>query len=69
MIKRICVDMSCSIIHNGHVRLLKKANKFGKVVVALTSDADIIKYKKITPELNFKQRKENNRSIININKL
>ena len=38
MIKRICVDMSCTIIHNGHLRLLKKANKFGKVVVALTSE-------------------------------
>ena len=69
MIKRICVDMSCSIIHNGHLRLLKKANKFGKVVVALTSDADIIKYKKITPELNFKQRKEVLESIKYVSKV
>ena len=58
MKKKICVDMSCSIIHNGHIRLLKKANKFGNVVVALTSDEDIKKYKKLIPELNFKQRKE-----------
>ena len=58
MKRNICVDMSCSIIHNGHVRLLKKASKFGKVYVALTSDEDIKKYKNLIPELNFKQRKE-----------
>ena len=58
MVKRICVDMSCSILHHGHIRLLKKASKFGRVIVALTSDSEIKKYKKITPELNFKRRKE-----------
>ena len=41
MKKKICVDMSCSIIHNGHIRLLKKASKFGSVVIALTSDEDL----------------------------
>lgn len=50
--------MSCSIIHNGHIRLLKKASRHGRVIVALTSDSEIKKYKKIEPELNFKQRKE-----------
>lgn len=58
MKKNICVDMSCSIIHNGHIRLLKRASKFGKVFVALTSDEDIKKHKNLIPELNFKQRKE-----------
>ncbi len=58
MKKNICVDMSCSIIHNGHIRLLRKASKFGKVHVALTSDEHIKKYKNLTPELNFKQRRE-----------
>tara|TARA_B100001057_G_scaffold446700_1_gene485519 strand:+ start:17483 stop:17887 length:405 start_codon:yes stop_codon:yes gene_type:complete len=58
MKKKICVDMSCSIIHHGHIRILKKASKFGQVVVALTSDSEIKKHKKIIPELNFLQRKE-----------
>ena len=69
MIKKICVDMSCSIIHNGHIRLLKKASKYGKVVVALTSDLEIKKYKKIEPELNFRQRKEILESIKYVNKV
>ena len=58
MNKKICVDMSCTIIHHGHIRLLKKTSKFGRVYVALTSDEEIIKHKKFEPELKFNQRKE-----------
>jgi cytidyltransferase-like protein len=57
-IKRVMVDMSATLIHHGHVRLLKKAAKFGEVVVGLSSDKDILKYKGYIPELNFLQRKE-----------
>ena len=35
------VDMTCSILHHGHIRLLKKASKMGRVIVALTNDNDI----------------------------
>ena len=50
--------MSATIIHNGHVRLLKKASKLGKVYVALTKDKQVRKFKGYNPELNYKQRKE-----------
>ena len=33
--------MSASIIHHGHVRLIKKAAKFGKVIIALTTDKSL----------------------------
>lgn len=56
--KRILVDLSCTLIHHGHIRLLKKARKYGKVFVALTSDREIRKNKKIIPELNYSNRKE-----------
>lgn len=56
--KKILVDMTCSILHHGHIRLLKKASKYGKVIVALTSDKEVIKHKKFRPPLNFNQRKE-----------
>ena len=56
--KRILVDMSAVLIHHGHIRLLKKAQKYGNVIVALTTDKEIKKKKKVTPELNFNQRKE-----------
>jgi len=56
--KRIMVDMSATIIHHGHIRLLKKASKYGKVIVGLTSDKEIKSKKGYTPELAFKYRKE-----------
>ena len=57
-IKKIMVNMSATIIHHGHIRLLKKAAKYGEVVVALTSDEEIIKSKGYRPEMNFSQRKK-----------
>ena len=56
--KNILVDMSATLIHHGHIRLLKKASQFGRVIVALTTDQEIKKSKNYIPELNFNQRKE-----------
>lgn len=58
MKKKVLVDLSCTILHHGHVRLLKKASKFGKVIVALTIDKDIKKNKGYMPELKYSFRKE-----------
>ena len=58
MKKKIMVDMSATIVHHGHIRLIKKAKKFGEVIVALTTDKEIKKYKGYLPELKYKFRKE-----------
>mgnify|MGYP002878287282 CR=1 FL=1 len=50
--------MSCTLLHHGHVRLLKKASKLGKVIVALTTDDQIVSNKGYAPELLFHQREE-----------
>ena len=52
------VDMSATLIHHGHIRLLKKASKFGNVIVGLTSDNEILSRKGYYPELSFEYRKE-----------
>lgn len=52
------VDMSCTLIHHGHIRLLKKAADLGNVIVALTTDDEILAKKGYTPELSFEERKE-----------
>jgi len=52
------VDMSATLIHHGHIRLLKKASEHGEVVVGLTTDNQIISKKKYQPELAFEFRKE-----------
>ncbi len=56
--KKILLDMSATILHHGHIRLIKKASKYGKVVIGLTKDAQIKKFKGYTPEISFKHRKE-----------
>lgn len=58
MYKRILVDMSLSIVHHGHIRLLKKASELGYVIVALCTDEEIFKAKGFKPLLSFEERKE-----------
>ena len=67
--KNVLVDMSATIIHHGHIRLLKKASKIGSVTIALTIDQDIFKYKGYYPELNFQERKEILESIKYVDKV
>jgi len=50
--------MSATLIHHGHIRLLKAASELGYVIVALTTDEEIQKKKGYTPELDYSQRKE-----------
>lgn len=58
MKKRIMVDMSATLLHHGHTRLLQKAAELGNVIVALTTDEEIRKTKGYEPELNYEERKE-----------
>ena len=69
MKKRVMVDLSATIIHHGHIRLLKKAKKFGDITVALTTDKEIRKYKGYSPELSYKYRKEILSSIKYVSKI
>ena len=69
MKKKILVDMSATLIHHGHIRLLKEANKRGEVIIALTSDEEIIKHKGYEPELSYEFRKEILESIKYVNKV
>ena len=57
---RILVDMSLTVLHHGHIRLLKKASDLGTVVVALTrDDEEILKHKGFKSILNYEERKRN----------
>ena len=58
MSTRVIVDMSATLLHHGHIRLLRKAVKYGEVVVGLSTDADIEKYKGHIPLLTWEYRKE-----------
>ena len=56
--RRILVDMSATLLHHGHIRILKAASALGTVVVALTTDEEICETKGYLPELGFEQRRE-----------
>lgn len=53
--KIVYVGLSADILHEGHINILKTANKLGDVIVGLLTDAAIASYKNI-PTLNYKQR-------------
>lgn len=55
---RIMVDMSATLLHHGHIRILRFAKQRGTVVVALTTDDEILSKKGYHPELDFEFRKE-----------
>lgn len=67
--KRIMVDMSVTLLHHGHIRLLEKAAKIGDVVVALTTDTGIQSYKGYVPELNYEERCEVLRAITYVHEI
>ena len=56
-LQRVLVDMSATILHHGHIRLLARASSLGEVVVALTSDEEILLAKGYQPELGLDERK------------
>jgi len=56
--KRIMVDMSATLLHHGHIRLLKEASAKGAVIVALTTDEEILRKKGYEPELSYEYREE-----------
>ena len=51
--KVVFVSMCVDGLHHGHINILKKANKFGKVVVGLMTDAGIKSYKKRNQKLHL----------------
>jgi len=55
---RILVDMSGTLIHHGHIRLLRAAAAMGDVIVGLSTDSEINAHKGYLPELNYLERSE-----------
>ncbi len=54
--KKVYVGLAVDIIHEGHINILKIANKLGDVTVGLLTDEAIASYKNI-PHLDYKRRK------------
>ncbi len=68
------VDMSATLIHNGHIRILEKAKNCIKdkhviLVVGLTTDDEIKKHKQYNSELSYEERKEVLDAIIHVDEV
>ena len=53
--KTVFVPMSCDLIHEGHLNVIKHAKKYGTVIIGLLTDAAINVYKPL-PVFTYKQR-------------
>ena len=56
MKKKSLYSLSVDILHEGHIKILKFAAKFGNVTVGLLTDEAIASYKRL-PHLNYQKRK------------
>ena len=66
--KLVYVGLSADILHEGHINILKVANKLGDVTVGLLTDKAIASYKKI-PHLSYRQREIVLKNIKFVNKV
>lgn len=58
------------LFHKGHLNILKKSKKYGdKLIVGVSSDALVSKYKKVKPVFNYKHRVELLSSCIYVDKI
>lgn len=56
--KKIFIPMCADFLHHGHINILLKAKKYGKVIVGLITDKGIVSYKKKRPFIKYKDRKK-----------
>tara|TARA_A100001015_G_scaffold158247_1_gene175606 strand:- start:1359 stop:1796 length:438 start_codon:yes stop_codon:yes gene_type:complete len=54
----VFVPMSLDFLHHGHINILLKASKYGKVIVGLMTDKGIKSYKHKKPLINYQNRKK-----------
>jgi|TARA_E500000178_G_scaffold348234_1_gene402973 phosphoenolpyruvate phosphomutase len=66
--KIIYVPMGADILHTGHLNIIKKAKKYGEIVIGLFTDLAISEYKSF-PLINYSQRLEIMRSIKGVKKI
>lgn len=66
--KSVYVGMSADIIHTGHLNIINKAAKLGRVVVGVLTDKAIASYKRL-PYLEYAQRKTIVESIKGVDKV
>ena len=66
--KIVYVPLAVDILHSGHLNIINKAKKYGKVVIGLLSDKAVAEYKNI-PSLEYKERYKIVKNLKNVHKI
>ena len=51
--------MSATLLHHGHIEILKKASKFGDIYIALTKDNAVLSKKRIFTRIKLQSKIKN----------
>ena len=62
------MPLAVDILHNGHLNIINKAKKYGRVIIGLLSDSAIGEYKSL-PSLGYDERLNIVRNIKNVSKI
>ena len=54
--KTVYMVMSTDVIHGGHIAIINKAKKLGKLIIGVLSDEAVCSYKRF-PLIPFEERK------------
>lgn len=55
--RTVYMSFGTDIIHSGHIKIIKRAQRLGKVIIGVLSDEAVASYKR-TPLLSFDERRE-----------
>lgn len=55
--RTVYMSFGTDIIHSGHIKIIKRAQRLGKLIIGILSDEAVTSYKRI-PLLSFEERKE-----------
>ena len=66
--KIVYVPLAVDILHSGHLNIINKAKKYGKIVIGLLSDNAVAEYKNI-PSLGYKERFQIVKNLKNVHKI
>ncbi len=66
--KLVYMSFSTDIIHSGHINIIRKAAKLGKLIVGVLSDTAVASYKRF-PLIPYSERKELMQNIIGVNQV
>ena len=62
------VSLAVDILHSGHLNIINRAKKYGKVVIGLLSDKAVAEYKNI-PALGYEERYKIVKNLKNVHKI